>query len=227
MNTFKDASSELNSLKRYAKSGQVIVKRVDDQLKQSTHIPSSGSSLLSLRLGEIEDALGDILRGSEHTSYPANRHAVEYHKLTSIGAMEGMYDITRLLLNSQADGSYISAWHGWNPLIYLFEGTQRFERVQPHGLLDFLDLLNHDKVHVDTEARDHTGRDTLQLAAAWYPGDIVQRVFNLGASMAPYDQEPWRMPGNPIWNALYENNISISRRFDPARQSRRPSAGAK
>ncbi|OTB16373.1 hypothetical protein K445DRAFT_22008 [Daldinia sp. EC12] len=167
------------------------------------------SKNLSLLYMAIESGSVSLVKFLLEAGADVNQTFGEYQTSSLQWALwRGMYDITRLLLNSHADGSHIGAWRGWNPLIYLLEGAQRFERVQPHCLLDFLDLLNHDKVHVDTEARDHTGHDALQLAAAWYPGNIVQRVFNLGASMVPYGQEPWRMPGNPIWNALCENNSS-------------------
>ncbi|CAM1501887.1 Fc.00g038710.m01.CDS01 [Cosmosporella sp. VM-42] len=120
----------------------------------------------------------------------------------------GMYDITRLLLSRQANGEHVSAWRGWSPLLYLLEGASRFEGTQPHGLLDFLDALNNDSIYVDTEAQAHTEQNALQLASAWYSGEVVQRLFNLGASMASFGRRPWRYPGNPIWNAIYKNNIS-------------------
>jgi ankyrin repeat protein len=116
-----------------------------------------------------------------------------------------------LLLNKQADGAHVSAWNGWNVLVYLLEGAHRFDATQTHGLQEFLNLLNHDEVHIDTEARDDTGQDALQLASAWYSGEVVEQLFNLGASMASYGRQPWRYPGNPLWNAISSNNVSAFR----------------
>lgn len=95
--------------------------------------------------------------------------------------------------------------------MYLLEGSPFFDATQAHSLEDFLDLLNHDKVHIDTEARDKTGQDALQLASAWYSGEVVRRLFNLGAAMASYGPQPWRWPGNPLWNAIFSNNVSAFR----------------
>lgn len=119
-----------------------------------------------------------------------------------------MYHITRLLLDRKADGAHVSAYKGWNPLVYLLEGAQHFNGVQSHTLLDFLDALNRDKIHVDTEAQDDTGQNALQLGAAWYTGEVIQKLFNLGASMSSFGDKPWRYAGNPIWNAIYNNNTS-------------------
>jgi ankyrin repeat protein len=118
-----------------------------------------------------------------------------------------MYDITRLLLDRNADGAHVSCY-GWNPVVYLLEGAQKFEGTRAHTLPEFLDILNHDRVHVDTDAQDQFGQNALQLAAAWYPGGVIGRLFTLGASLSLFGHNPWRYPANPIWNAIYSNNTS-------------------
>lgn len=122
----------------------------------------------------------------------------------------GRYDITRLLLDRDADGAHVSCY-GWTPVVYLLEGAQRFQQTESHNLLDFLDILNHDRVDIDTDTQDHFGQNALQLAAAWYPGPVIERLFRLGASFSVFGQNPWAYPANPIWNAIYSNNTSAFR----------------
>lgn len=118
-----------------------------------------------------------------------------------------MYDITRLLLDRSADGAHISCY-GWNAVVYLLEGAQKFEGARDYTLPEFLDILNHDKVHIDTDTQDGSGQNALQLAAAWYHGGVIERLFTLGASLSLFGDNPWSYPANPISNAIYSNNTS-------------------
>jgi ankyrin repeat protein len=119
----------------------------------------------------------------------------------------GLYEITRMLLDQDANGAHISC-KGWNPVLYLLEGVRSFEEDRPYKILEILDILNHDKVHVDTEAQNQNGYNALQLAAACYSGDVVTRLLRLGASISQYGRNPWKYIGNPIWNAINSNNFS-------------------
>lgn len=95
--------------------------------------------------------------------------------------------------------------------MYLLEGAQHFEETQTHTLLDFLDAMNNNVTHVDTEALEFSGQNALQIASAWYPGEVLQRLFNLGASLKPFGRNPWKYLRNPIWNAICTNNVSAFR----------------
>ena len=58
------------------------------------------------------------------------------------------------------------------------------------------------------DTQDQYGQNALQLAAGWYPGEVVERLFKLGASLSLFGQNPWKYPANTIWNAIYSNNTS-------------------
>lgn len=119
----------------------------------------------------------------------------------------GAYDIALLLLDKNANGAHVSCL-GWSPLVYLLAGALRAGKDWRYDIMQFLNVLNHDRVHIDTEAQNLNGDNALQLAAAWFSRDVLSRILRLGASITQFGPNPWRYPGNPIWNAIDSNNCS-------------------
>jgi ankyrin repeat protein len=116
-------------------------------------------------------------------------------------------EISRLLIAHGANGDHVSTL-GWDPVLYLIEGNLLYRHISGHDVEDFLRLLDNDRMALDLHITNANNENALQIAARYHDGSVIDRLFNLGASMKVYGQSAWRYPANPINRAIAYGNFS-------------------
>lgn len=116
----------------------------------------------------------------------------------------GHIEITHLLINFGADGEHVNT-EGSTLFHFLLEGARG--HLHRPKLSQFLLLLGDERLVIDLETEDFGGYSALDLAASWYPAEVIHRLLALGASMAKFGGHPWshqepHMVRDPLWQLL-------------------------